>query len=458
MSKIDRMPVNCHKIMLEQIMFPFQKAWIEDALLHRRTLIMASRQIGKSFAAGWLAIVLASGYSAEDGKVLIPPHNVHIISADRERSKNIIAIINEHLDALELALGTKLRDPIEGGLERVVLLSGKTISSVAGDPRALQGMTGSVLVDELSITKYNPEDIFAQAMSVSSRYKYFRTIFFSNAAEEGSFIDRFLNGNSVKETQTRSKFCVHTCNIWEAYPNGLPEHIQELKDTMTFSNWERFYENKFVSGNLRLISESLISNIKIVTEVPKNTREIMIMDPGFTRNPTGIIKAAYDGRVLTITHAESMYGAPEDLQIERAIELGKHCSYVAIDQGTQGYLMAGKIVNRLGSRAEKISINQKSYDDGLNALLPMLREGRIQVLDSVETRGLLDDLLSLDQDSRGHVNVPEKKVQSGFVRHADEGVALLVAITRLEKLGSFQGSRITVLSDLMVNTGISRFI
>lgn len=470
--------VNVHELYMEKIFKPYQRTWIDSALGKRRVLVMAARQIGKSFAAAYIAWVLASGYRDEENGGNIPAHNVYILSADRERSKNIIRALNEHIQALEDALGIPLRDTVEGGLERVVLRNGKFIQSLSGDPMSLQGCTGSVIVDELSITKYSPEDIFAQALSVGSSKRFYRVIMFSNAGAEGSFIDRFFNSSELAFVRKRRDFVTHRCTIHDAYPKGIPAHIQELKDSMTDSHWQRFYENRFTTGNSNYLGQGLLDRIKVVESLPPgHQKKILIVDPGFTNNPTAILKASYNGKILTITDSYSLYQCPEDVQVEAIKRLGADCQYIAIDQGTQGYLMSKKLVGFFGTRAEAISVNSRIYKQGVDLLLPMLGEGRIQLLgqESLDSqyRDLIEDLKLLELGDDGNVVVPETKtpVQAfstltiadkaleslikeytrslGKPRHCDLGVALLMLLTKLDRLGSFSASKATIFSEYM---------
>jgi len=160
---------------------------------------------------------------------------------------------------------------------------------------------------------------------------------------------------------------------------------------------------------------------------------VLGVDPGFTNNPTGIVKALWDGQVLQVIDSQSWYSCPEDDQMQRIrvlMEEGPPVDHLYIDAGTQAFLMHKRLETIYGSnRVKAVSFNASYYSRCVMELRKLLGEKRLFV--PAHLKDLVTDL-SLIEEENGKIIVPSWEVHDKFIRHADEAVALMCIVGNLQ--------------------------
>jgi len=226
-----------HEFMMEHVFKPFQKQIVSSILKENKIAVLGARQIGKSYALAYSAIMLACGFNTTPGD------DVKVISETEDKAKKIIDDIQKHLDKIETVCG-QIRQPNRGGIFEVVLINGAKITALAGKPTSLQAFSGHVIVDELSLTRFDPEQLFAQALIVGSSKDYLRTIICTNADGEGSFVDNFWNSKNSYWIKRRESWLMFDFNIFDVY-DVLPDKLIEIKNSISPAHWQRFFLNTF---------------------------------------------------------------------------------------------------------------------------------------------------------------------------------------------------------------------
>ena len=351
------------EVLLRHKFRPFQRRMVTDALRNRRTFLLGSRQIGKTYSLSYLAVMLAGGVKWHD--VNIPSHDVMIISATLEKAQKVIRDVQHHLD--REAIEHDIQADELGSLTRVVLRNGAYIHATPGKPTSLQSFTGSVLVDELSITMHDPEEMIAQALSVSSSAPHFRVILCTNADEPESFVDRFLNDAEMAER--RAMFAVQNVTIHDVYPEGLPPHIDELRRAMAPHLWGRFFENQFLAGGDLWFgghwgqTTAGFSTVRQGTfgELPRiewgaDGLRVMSVDIGWVNHPSAIVFAQIAPSGITVRGEMLGYGVPYADQLRQLVELyrASGCSRLLIDAGGAAQLR-NDLTQRLGTAVAGLS-------------------------------------------------------------------------------------------------------
>lgn len=411
-----------HQLMMENIMRDFQKDWIESWLSSKYSFTLGSRQIGKTYALSYFAILLGLGFN--DGSISLPPSDVLIISADMQKAKNIVKYINEHLDKMERVCGL-VRVQNRGGLQEVVFSNGKTIKAVSGRPKALQGFAGCVLVDEFSITDFEPEDLLAQALAVSSAIPHFKVCALTNADHEGSFIHQFFYSPAFEDR--RQHFSLLNTTIYDAFPDGIPEHIEGIKTTMSPTGWKRYYENMFVStGDQRFDSDGLKECVARNVDV-RDGRMILSIDPAFSTkgNPTGYCVALVGNGKCDVKEAGLIYGPSEEELLDKIKELMHkwNCSRLLFDQGT-AIVTRQKLEKIWGNRFEAVSVSKNKMINWCAAIDDLIYGKRISF--PLESKELIEDMESIGFKSNGDIHVPERPAPFGKYKiHADSALALM---------------------------------
>lgn len=408
---------------------PFQVDLINDVLSHKMTFILGSRQIGKSWTLAVIALTLASGIRLKDGTA-IKAHDVLIVSKSLMTAKNIIAMINKHLSAAERVEGKRLRDPIRGGIQEVVLANGVTIKAMPGTARTLQGFTGSVIVDEVSANDSDPEEMLAQSLALTSSHDHYRLIFASNADIEGSFTHKFLFDTDFSWRSRRHGWSIKDIRLADVYPDGLPDRYLQLKRTMSEKQWKRWYENQFLGAGLGILDPAQFS-----VRPPEDRGSLIIgVDPGFsaTGNPTGVVVLRV-GQQLSVLESHHWQGVPMETQHARikALRQRYRGATLYIDQGVQGAYLAD-LCARDGA-TERVSVTQTARETAWHTLENLMTSDQIN-WDSPNSP-VVQDLLHVVWDDRGRLHLPEYPHADGTPGriHCDAADALLLTMGAVAK-------------------------
>jgi hypothetical protein len=372
----------------------YQLQWLRDALTHERVAMLGARQIGKGWTVGLMALVLATGYRLPDG-TQVPGHDVMILSKDQRTSKNMIGVINKHVDAVERLYGA-IRHGVLGGVSEVVLASGCRILSLPGTPRSVQGFSGSVIIDELAASAHDPEELFAQGLSVSSSKDHFRFIVVTNAGSVGSFCHRFFHGDGEWAVR-RDQFRVSSTTIYDAYHGDLPARFVGLRKSISPQMWSRFFENEFVASGSSVLDAR--ASVLTIDSAPKIGTVWMAVDPGFGNNPTGIIVAsAHPERgYAVVQHSSWFWDAGIVAIVDRIKAIMKHYRpiRVFIDRGFAGLALEPYFSGN--AMVEFVSVNRYNKAADLQGVFDLAQSGRLRVLSS-QAMGGKPDVLYRDLD------------------------------------------------------------
>lgn len=400
---------------LTQVGRPYQREWFKTCLTKNYVGILGARQIGKSWALGLVALALANGGEFWGKK--IRPHNVLIVSKDRETAKNIIAMIRKHLNTAEAAWGRRFDTSGIGGVGDVYLSSGGRIVAMPGTPRSLQGFTGSIIWDEVSANRWDMEEGFAQALSVTSGSPDFRLILASNADVSGSWVDQFWH--NPEWAKRREGWKLNITTILDAYPKGLPPRLKTRQVSMSPAMWSRYYMCQFPGLGAGVIPRSQLS---IHAKLSQGRGQILMgIDPGFseTGNPTGICIVEIDSGGVKVLHSDHWFGLPLEMQVLQIENLRKKyaVSKIYVDQGGPGWHLAQRVQG-----ANKVSVGRDAQERWFQSLVDLVEGGRISFADGP----VVDDVCSIIWDQNGRIIVPQRPVQGGKGRiHGDAALALL---------------------------------
>lgn len=407
-----------HKFMMQHVFRPFQREVVQAVIAGNRVGVLGSRQIGKSYALAYCSIMLACGWEG------VPGHDVKIISETDAKSKRIVDDVHKHLDKMEAVCGA-IREPNRGGVAEVVLKNGSRISAMVGKPSALQAWTGTVIVDELSLSRFDPEELLAQSLIVASSSPHLRTIIATNADRDGSFVHRFWH---TKKREGNWKLLEY--NIHDVYPGGLPAQIDEIRKTIHPQLWQRFFLNQFASGLATCFDMALVDNC---IGIPSHAGvKVIGYDPGFSRHASGIVVCSISDAISVHEELILWNTAVEDQlsHIERL--MAKHgATKIVVDQGVGGLVVKQLLQNRFGHGAVKpMSVNRNKYEVWRRQLERLIMDNKLVIDPSCIN--LIQDLKTLEVDDRGFLKVPERIVTGGSVTHCDAAVALMMVTEMLD--------------------------
>jgi hypothetical protein len=394
---------------------------------------------------------MAIGYELEDG-TMVPASDVLVVSKDRSTAKAIISMVRKHLDAAEQITGKKACRTDMGGMNDVYLTNGCRIVSMPGTPRSLQGFTGNVIVDELSANRWSIDEMMGQAMSVTSSRDYFKLVVVTNADVEGSYTHNFFESEEPYWTELRKPWLMKSINIYDAYPEGLPERLKKRKQGLSQAMWQRFYECKFIGSGAGLLDRE---QFKIVDALPAGkVRYCISVDPGFSDkgNPSGVSVLAFVEGKFYVVYANLWFNKTIDEQAEYIEQLIKvyRPEKLIIDRGAQGWGLAEKFKHL--SICEPMSVNNTLISKSFNTLLSILEDNKFLIVQSktdkqeklpplVDTIHIIEDFCSIHSGDNETLEFPQRPVKEtdhhllacGALRtnkiHSDCLVSVLMAVT-----------------------------
>lgn len=422
-------------ILINDALRGYQKEWIDDILNSRHVAILASRQIGKSYTLALVSFMLAY---LENQKVLI-------ISENLEKAKNIIDETAEHIQLVEKVCKKKIIK--SKNAQQIVLNSANQkqikITARPGSPQALQGYTGSVFIDELSITRYDHEELLIQAMSVASSNSEFKVVICTNADRKNSFVHNFFQPSSDEWKEKTKKWKTHDVDIFRAYsvnsPSELPEQIRDIYTTTRGNKlWQRFYLNSFLEGNGERYD---MDNVPIISNEfqIENKYVIMGIDPGFKINPTGIIVIEMDtkSKKINVLNSTNLYRKTSTEQMSTIKEFIKKYkpNKISIDAGTAGMTMADDLYALYPHSVIKKNVTNKFYDETSEKLDYLLCSGSIFLKDKK-----LQKEINMIELSGTTIHLPTSKPyplpHPDAVDHCDLYVALCLCLDAIPPVSS----------------------
>lgn len=407
------------KQLSEEVLAPHQRTHFGGILSSRYSFRLGCRQqAGKSFVLSAAAFSLAAGYAG------CPDHDVKILSKDDRTAANLIREVARHVRAAE---GYEpVVDPKLGSLHRIALRNGRFIESFPGKPGALQGFTGSVIVDEVSQVEAGLAGVLDQALFVASAKPYFKVALASNADHQGSEIDRFLH--SPQQATQRARFALQNTTIHDVYPDGLPDDVVAIRDALGGAGapgWRRFALNEFLPQSDGVIPAALIDSAATAPQIYAGNI-CLFVDPGPVRHATGFCVGIIGAGRMTVLDAGHVLGDDDStLAVLAAIAREHGAGRVVVDPGASGYHLYKGLCSALGGVVSRGQPHE-AQERQLRTLQRLLASRAIHI--PAGMRDLREDLAAIGERD-GKIYVPERPADApGRILHCDAAMALLQAM------------------------------
>ena len=411
------------------ILRPAQKELVYNILMNKNSFLLGSRQWGKSTAVAPLAIALAVGY--EDDNVSIQPNDVRILSKDLRQAQNMLRAIRKTLEIWR-ELGVDLFHPRLGSESRIVLKTGRYIEAMPGNSNSIHGFSANIIVDELEASQADSEETFTQANIVASTNPSFRVAIITNSGAKGGFTDLMFHSEDRKWADRRRKFNPISRNVYDVFPDGLPEEIKEIREIMSEAAWDRWYLNMSATGDEQLLTDQEVESC-VNKQITVDGGEIIIsLDVGMVADPSGLIVAQVGGGQCKVLHAEHLFAWTQEEQIAYVKHLMQehHASKIIVDQGTVGFGVARTLTAMYPTMTISRSVTNNSRARDAATLQRLFREGNISIPNYDE---LKKDLISIGLDSKKKVILPRRPTSdkgTGIKHtiHADAADSLMMLL------------------------------
>jgi len=397
------------------ILLPYQKRFVEDE--SKLKIWLASRQIGKSFAAAFEAVKLA----AEKPRTL-----VLLVSASERQSKELMEKVKFHLRALQILTGPVVNRETS---DEIRLKNESRIISLPANPDTVRGFSGHVFLDEFALHKDSREIWRALYPTITRGYKI--RVMSTPKGKQNMFYELW---------EHNPLFSKHKTTIFDAVREGLPIDPEELRAGVSDEDtWKQEYLCEFLDEATAFITFEMINACEVEEclwgrEVlyawlegryqPKGTMYLG-MDIGRRKDLTVIALVEKLGDVLWLRELLEMEKAPFSQQREALFARLRRVSRAAIDETGIGMQLAEEAQEMFGKyRVEAVHFTLSSKEELAVGLRTVFEDRRIRI---PKMEKLRQDLHSVKKEVTrlGHIRFSAERTEDG---HADRFWALALAV------------------------------
>lgn len=419
-------------------------------------LVLGARQIGKTTAIGYLSTCLVMGIDPLTGEPM-PADNVQIASSSQTLSRDILRKVRKLVDHYAVDVHGTKRDVVDrrrSGNASISTTAGNQIQCHSGDPRSLQGFAGHTICDELGATRYDPEEVYSSSLSGTSGRESRIWVGIGNASKAGTWWHQMFESAAAVYATRRRGLAIRRYTIHDAYPEGLPPHLQSMRDRLGGAEsaaWRRWFLCEFLDGYDGALTEDEILGCQFADPDTARGDVVIGVDPGGWPNPTGVCVtkhgASGGARVL---HAEYWRTDPilgddgkreawTQQQVSRVVDLAKRyrATSVVVDHATVAGHVGPALQRALGARmVTLVATSTPSRQKRWGYVLDLIRQRLLYV---PETAGdLLHDMRHAEVDrgarERGGAKISEGGTlvlpqipDDGHILHCDVLDALLLS-------------------------------
>lgn len=418
-------------------LLPYQRVWLADR--RRRKLCVKARRIGMSTASTLDFALDAAGMDPIAGSYE-PASGVDavFISTGERFAAKLLKMALTHLRALEATLGDRVVETASE--QRVRLRNGREILSLpGGNPSAIHGYGGNVLVDEAARVP-NISEMMAAAMPVAgvsmARPQGYRMAVISTpGAPQGPFYE-------LAETPAGEAWSIHRIDVHEAVRQGFKLDVEAERRTVGDALiWASQYELQWVSEGSYIDPAVYDACAVPRTELPTAEPTLHGYDVGRTQDASALV-SGFRGQddVLHVSRAEAHRGmgwAAQRQWLERVLAVPG--AKLALDRTGIGHQLAEELEQRHGSAVTPVHFTSELKEQVYGALQARFANGSIRVPD--DDGDLRRDVLSLRREllPSGATRIVAPRVASG---HADRATAIAL-LCWLARRATLQAPRVT---------------
>lgn len=232
------------------ILYPYQKAWLEDD--SRFKIGMFARQTGKTFTTT-LEIALDMALAELEGRrtrwVILSRGERQAREAMEEGVKLHLRAMNAAFDALETDFRLEDRTTIRA-LE-VSMKNGSRVTALPANPDTARGFSANVFLDEFAFHK-DSHAIWKALFPVISKNGLKLRITSTPNGKENKFYELM--------TAEDGSWSRHVVDIYAAVAGGLPRDIDELRKALADEDaWAQEFELQWMDGATAWLSWELIN-------------------------------------------------------------------------------------------------------------------------------------------------------------------------------------------------------
>jgi len=390
-------------------LLPYQIRLLNELRLHKRVIILKSRQIGVSYLLAAYALT-----KAIDGKVVL------IISASERQSKNVLHYANKFLQRIRHAipeLTTK-----EESKTAIMFSHGGALYSFPNSAPTIAGFTADlVIMDEYAKFMHDSDRECLAAVSPALATTNGQLIFVSTPYGERGLLFEFWR-NAENRDLYRMKF------HWTDSPIITPEFIEGERRMLDDLTFKQEYEHLFIGEQFTYFPFELL-NACIVDGLQRiqGTEVFIGVDIGRRSDFTAITIVQKERSNFSVLHFEKLRDVPFAQQQARITELIKQFepSRVCIDEGGIGMMLAENLKDEFHGVVKPVSFNNDNKNEMMTTLKRLFESKEIAIPDS---QALIGALHMIQRTQAGGLVKYESDSTDEF-GHADVAWSLALSVS-----------------------------
>jgi len=232
----------------EKILLPYQRRALENLFKYKYSILMWSRQTGKSFVVSLFAVLRA---------IERKHHLVAIISPTERQSKEMLEKVKKHVEFLrtvgEYAGEVEFFEDTVTNVLEVRFPNGSRILGLPANPDGVRGLTGDVVLEECAFFK-DGYKVYQAIFPSITRNPDFKLVAISTPRSKSDVFGHLWQMSEGNPLWYREKL-----TIYDAVEQGLNIDIEQLKEGIpTEDIWKQEYLCEFMDEESILLTYELI--------------------------------------------------------------------------------------------------------------------------------------------------------------------------------------------------------
>lgn len=395
-----------------QTFLPYQARWIAE---RRNSVAIKARQIGFSFSSA--GKLVARGFANRRTQL--------IVSAREELAAEVLRVARQHCHVLhDLGLTEAAQFAVDNS-DELAWKTGGRIIALPANPNTARGYSGDVFLDEYAYVEH-AEGIRDALFPIVSRGGLSLDVASTPNGGGGPFHELVTN--------TPAGWGLHRVTIYDAERDGFPVDRAKLMalcggDERLFAQW---YLCEFLDADLQYIPTGLVERARIDALPSLDGCEIYAgIDVGREHDLTviTIVAVAPNDRAFLldqVTCKRTKFAQQRELfsRLRKTYRWQRVC----IDSTGLGSQLAEELVDLWGDdEVEALPFTLQSKEDLATRLLRFLREEKLKMRQTEETKHLAGELVALRRvvQPSGRVVYESPRTAKG---HGDRAWSLALAL------------------------------
>lgn len=335
------------------ILLPYQQEALEEIEKHKYSVLLWSRQTGKSFLLSYFAIKRC---------IELNNHKVVVISPSERQSKEFMDKVRLHITALKLSGIQFFEDAVANVLE-ARFSNGSRIIAVPSKPETVRGFTGDVIMDEASFFDKGFE-VYQAVFPTITRKKEYKLIAISTPRSKKDVF--YFLWETAKDDPLWYRMKL---TIYDAVAKGLKIDPEELKRGIKNDRaWKTEYLCEFLDEDEVLLPYQVIQSCEeeniTVDNLKKLEGDIYVgIDIARRHDLTVIAVLEKISNTLYLRKLEILQNLPFSEQFKIIDHISAFARKVAIDETGIGMQIAEELERKWGDKIIRIYFTNRIKEE-----------------------------------------------------------------------------------------------